>query len=57
MRDLHALYPQCNKEDDKRSEYESKGAPDKLTEDRFLWCNAEVRNENRNLDGAGCKYK
>jgi hypothetical protein len=54
-RDLHALYPQCHEEDDKRGEDEGKGTPDKLTEERLLRRDAEVRHENRHLDGAGSK--
>lgn len=54
-RDIHALYPQCHEEDDERSEDEGKSTPYKLTEERLLWRDAEVRHENRHLDGAGSK--
>lgn len=48
---LHALYPECDQENDEGGEHEGKGCPDELAEERLLWRDAEIRDEDGHLDG------
>lgn len=54
---LHALHPECNKEDNEGGEDQSEGCPDELPEQRLLRSNAEIRGEDGHLDETRSQYE